>query len=363
MLSQPQGYATNLGDLGSQRMTALARRLGFGGDEIASMEQLFRELLAPWAHLPVGGVPPWPSDVSDDHSPFEFSVAIDGAAPELRMLVESRGEPATLASNEQWGLAVNERLRSEHGAQLERFERIRDLFLPADPSCVFAIWHAVCFWPGRPPEFKCYLNLLAQGAGAPARVAQEALQRLGFAHAWPVIARTALHRGAAVDRLMYFSLDLSPSPAPRVKVYTRHLDVTTAELEHACSGALDYQPGRITEFCRTVGGDDGAYQEKGPVTCLAFVDGASAQASASTIYFPIAAYAPNDRIARNRIASYLVLHELPFSSYVGPLEAFSTRPLDDGIGMQSYVSMRWRGDKPRVTVYLSPEACSVQRPR
>jgi DMATS type aromatic prenyltransferase len=360
--TQSTSVAT-IGEFGSNRLTALGRYLGFGDEQLEAMERQLRQLLGSYSKRSTADPPAWLSDVSDDHSPFEFSVAIDGSTPELRLLVESRGNPPTLESNERWGMAVNERLHNDFGICLDRFEQIRDLFFPANPQCVFAIWHAVCFWPGRRPEFKCYLNLAARGPAGSSSIAREALERLGFGRAWPLIAHTAMRRGADLDRLMYFSLDLSSSAAPRVKLYLRHFSASSLDLEIACTAARDHEPGRITEFCRTLTGGDGPFTQKGPVTCLSFVTGDEERPSTSTLYFPIAAYAPNDRVARNRIASYLVLHELPLEAYTGPLETFATRRLDAGVGLQSYAALRWSGDRPRVTVYLSPEIYGVQAPR
>jgi DMATS type aromatic prenyltransferase len=354
----PGNDASSLGDFGVQRLQRLAQPAGLR-DQLPLMESVFRLLLDAWSPSALGE-PAWPSDVCDDHSPFEYSIVIGGATPELRLLVESRGDPPTLASNQEWGLAVNQRLAREYGVRLERFNRISDLFLPVGGDAVFALWHAVSFWPGRAPEFKCYLNVNARGPSEAPRLVQEALTRLGFGHLWPAIAASALRR-SDFDRLAYFSLDLSPSAAPRVKIYFRHLNSTAEDLELACSCARDYSPGRIAEFCRALSGGEERFSRRGPVSCLSLVD--ANQPSASTIYFPIASYAPNDRVARNRIASYLVLHELPLAGYLDPLQAFATRRLEDGIGMQTYASMKWGGDKPRVTTYFSPEAFHVQPPR
>jgi DMATS type aromatic prenyltransferase len=361
MRTQAKKEVHTVGAMGEERLTALALRVGFG-EQLEPMLRLFRTLVAPWSHVRCGSSPPWPSDVCDDHTPFELSVATGGAAPELRLLVESRGETPTLASNEAWGLEVNQLLRRDYGVQLDRFDAVRDLFLPVADDAMFALWHAVSFWPNRPPEFKCYLNVNARGPAEAPRLVQEALRRLGFDSAWPAIAETALGREGS-DRLAYFSLDLSPTAARRVKVYARHLDCTVDDLERACSAARNYQPGCIAEFCRVLSAGEQRFTGRGPVSCLSFVEGDTTRPSAGTLYFPIAAYAPNDRIARNRIASYLVLHELPTAAYVEPLAAFAARPLEAGIGMQSYASLRWTGDKPRVTVYFSPEAYHVQPPR
>ena len=355
MQTQPAAWSVTLGQLGLECMGSLAERVGFARGEIAAMQWLFSELVHPWGGVDMRLPPPWPSDVSDDHSPFEFSVAVGGSRPELRVLVESRGDPPTLESNQRWGLNINAMLQQRYGVNLDRFEQVRELFLPARPEGVFAIWHAVSFWPGRAPEFKLYLNLAAQGKARAPEVAQRALETLGFGGAWPEVVRHSMRRGE-LDQLMYFSLDLSSTAAARVKLYFRHHDADCAVLEESAQGP-------VGGLCRALAGGDGPYLGKGPVVCLGFVESQPNAPSARTLYFPIAAYAPNDRVARDRVAEFLRSQGLPAADYTGPLEGFARRRLEDGVGMQSYASLRWSNGRPRVTVYFSPEAYHVAAPR
>lgn len=348
-----------LGDFGGHRLGALARAVGLH-DETDALDQSFRQLLGPWAEAPVGGTPPWLSDVCDDHTPFEFSIAIGGAHPELRILVERRGASPNLASNQVVGTALNAELVRTHGADLERLHAIEDLFLRPDAQGVFAMWHAMSFSAGCAPECKLYLNLHAQGPTRAAAVAEAALERLGFPRAWGALAEYAMARGPELDVPSYLSLDLADRSGARVKVYFRHLEATVDDLERACSAAKMHVAGHVAEFCTTLGGE-GPYTAKGLVTCFAYVEG-DERPSASTIYFPIGAYAQDDRVARDRIAAYLTGHGLPVSAYMAPLEAFANRPLEAGVGMHSYASLRWV-DAPRVTVYFTPEAYRVEPPR
>jgi Tryptophan dimethylallyltransferase len=356
MKTQLEVRAASIGQLGQERLGALAARVGFSLDEITAMQGLFGELLHPWAGDSSARPPAWPSDVSDDHSPFEFSIAIGGAQRELRVLVESRSDPPTLESNQVWGESINALLRRRYGVCLDRFAEVRDLFLPAHPDGVFAIWHAVSFWPGHLPEFKLYLNLSAQGLNRAPEVAREALQRLGFGSAWPEVVRHSMRRGPADDQLVYFSVDLAATPAARVKLYVRHHRADLAVLEESVQAP-------VGSFCRALAGSDGPYLGKGPVVCLGFVEGDGQRPSARTLYFPIAAYACDDRAARDRIVELLRANQLPVEDYLGPLEAFALRNLDEGVGMQSYVSIRQQDGRPRMTVYFSPELYHVQPPR
>ena len=349
-----------LGKHGARSLDSLARALGLEG-ELEPAQELFRDLIVPWGEAPLAEPPPWSSDASDDHTPYEFSIAVDRASAELRILVEKRGNPPTLLSNQAEGAALNEALALRFGVSLERLRKVEDLFFPPDPQGAFAIWHAVSFAPGRAPSFKLYLNLRAQGDARAAALAETALGRLGFPDAWPIIAERAMRRGPALDAPMYLSLDLAPHSDARVKLYFRHLQATIDDLERACSAAKRYSRGRVAEFCAALAGE-GPYLAKGPITCLSFVESGGDQPVESTLYVPLGAYTPDDRVARDRVVAYLNRHELPVSAYLGPLEAFARRPLEAGAGMHSYASLRWV-DGPRVTVYFGPEAYRVDPPR
>jgi hypothetical protein len=162
------------------------------------------------------------------------------------------------------------------------------------------------------------------------------------------------------DEIKYISLDLTERAGARVKVYTAHHDATAREVEAALARAKDYQPGQVAEFCRAMGGSDGPYSERPVQTCLAFADG-NPTPTAGTVYFPVRAYAENDLEARDRIVAYL--DEESACIYARALDGFADRPLEAGVGMQTYASLRQYAGPRRVTVYLSPEVYAVQAPR
>src|SRR5688572_6446054 len=84
---------------GRERLTALARALGFDEPSTRALQEVFLSLTSGWNSLPAGATPPWPSDVCDDHSPFELSLAIDDEGPQLRVLVEPMDAPPSLHAN------------------------------------------------------------------------------------------------------------------------------------------------------------------------------------------------------------------------------------------------------------------------
>src|SRR4051812_47709679 len=80
----------------------------------------FDLIAGPWGSWRAEHEPHWQSDVTDDGSPFEISVAFSGKTPELRLLAECQERPLTSESAWNAGLALNARLAHEFGADLSR---------------------------------------------------------------------------------------------------------------------------------------------------------------------------------------------------------------------------------------------------
>jgi DMATS type aromatic prenyltransferase len=347
---------------GAQKLRALCCALGFE-ENTESIVQLFRSFIYPWGETTIGEVPKWPSDITDDHTPFEFSIALSNNQPELRILIEAQGALPTLQSQREAGQALTERLVCDFGIDVERLRLIEDLFLPEEPEGLFSVWHAISLRPNREPEFKIYLNPQAQGEARAAAILEEALDRLGFRNVWSVIAEIAARRGPDKDEFKYFSLDLCGDKAARVKVYVQHHDATVEDLEIALSAASSYVKGDVTEFCQGMTGSEGTFSERPVFTCFSAIDGDHECPSAGTFYLPIRAYASNDEIARELTYGYLAKHNLASAIYQRSLQAFATRSLKDGKGMHSYISFRRERGCPRMSIYLAPEAYKVQPPR
>lgn len=350
-----------------------ATYLSFGEERLASLwrgvmrrecpseiRELFASILDPWGRQPLPERPTWSSEIGDDHSPFEFSMVVGGLEPELRILFEAQGERSSLASFWEAGLALNERLAREHGADLERFRLVEDLFRPADPTQSFAIWHSVCLFAESKPAWKIYLNPQAQGRGRAAAVVEEALVRLGYPNAWPALSAIAGRRGPDLDELKYLSLDLTQGRAARLKVYFRHHRATAAELEQAFSAARNHVSGDVIEFCDMMVDSEGPFVAKPVGSCFSFVEGDDARPSKATLHLPVARYSANDAIVAERVSAYLDKHGIDPVSYEEPIKAFANRPLEDGVGMHSYASFRREKSGQRLTLYLSPEVFQVE---
>jgi len=341
-------------NLGTRRLVRLCEATGLERhtDRILAV---FTRLLAPWGQRPVEGAALWPSEVGDDYSPYEFSVAF-GPRPELRILVEPLGSPPSLGANAEQSLVVLRDLASDHPISMDRFEKIRDLFLPEQPQGLFSLWIAVSFTSEK-SDVKLYLNPEAQGVAKAPALVEEAMVRLGFPRAWGTIADSIGRRGRELDEIKYFSLDLKPTNSARVKVYARHLRASVEDVERAAQVAQSHRAGDVTEFVRAMMPDGrDVFDGRPPATCLAFVEGQGEAPAAVTHYFPTnGGYSKNDGEAARRIRAYMESKGQPVAEYDRALAAVAERRLEDGIGLQSYASLRRHGEQSRVTVYYAPE--------
>jgi DMATS type aromatic prenyltransferase len=348
-------------ECGIEKLTALCHSVGLT-DKIEQITEIFRTLTLSWGETAVGATSTWRSDVSDDGAPFEFSIALDSQKAELRVLVEAQGSEQNIQSNWQAGLELNQQLAEKYHVNLDRFQQISDLFAPTNSTAKFSIWHSACFYLDKEPAFKLYLNPQAQSQSKAAAIVEESLVRLGFDRAWPTLAETAAQRGPDKDEFVYFSLDLAAHPQARVKVYLRHHDATPAELESALSAARNYVAGDALEFCQAMAPGQTSFGKKSAITCFSFIQGDDSSPSNGTLYLPISNYALDDRVICDRLDLYFLKYDRSVSVYHAALQSMTTRPLDAGIGMHSYISLRQDGQEKRIAIYLNPEANIVRHP-
>ncbi len=296
--------------------------------------------------------PLFPSDVCDDHTPFEFSITIEEGVRELRVLVEAAGGDFSLGSMQAAGRGATHWIREQRAAVTDRLDSIEDLFLAAEPQGLFTRWHALEYRGSRPPRIKVYLNPRLAGPEQARERVDQALHRLGRDDARRELDRR-IRRGG-LDEVKYFALDLDATPSARLKVYVRHHDLTASQLEAYFAETRDYPPGVAEAFCRAMLGPD-PWTGKPVFSCLSWID--SETRPKPTVYAPLSGYAANEAVARNRVASYMMAQGIDHAALDGALSALAGVPLWQARGVVSYASARWDGvGPPRVTAYLSPLA-------
>lgn len=353
--------ASRLLDYASARLWMLCTSARFGAETEAAV-QTFQKLISPWADCPRSESTEWVSEISDDNTPIEFSVALAGNRAEVRVLFEPQGTQPTVADYREAALAFQARLEREFGANLTRFRQVEDLFAPEDMQGPFAIWSSAVFAPGHAPSFKAYLNPQAHGAGNARELVREGLARLGFSAAWRHLEASVLRRGPELDELKYFALDLSNDAEARVKVYVRHHSASAEDLEYASSIADGYVEGETLDFVRAMRGSSERLTQRAPFTCSSFIGSAAEYPAATTVYVPVCAYARDDAAVLDRVRGYMRKQGFDSSLYEGIVNGFANRPLVEGVGMQPWIALRRFGTTPRMTVYLSTEARRIHEP-
>jgi hypothetical protein len=366
------GVSTSLPRVTSSVVEGLTRRLlrlceatDLSEETTRGAEEIFRNVVVPWSRVEAFARNPqgaWTSEISDDNTPIEFSVTLSPAGSEVRVLFEPQGEERTLVAHRESALRMHQELGHSYGADLSRFRLVEDLFTPPDMRGPFALWSAVVFANGRRPSFKAYFNPQAQGPGSAVALVEEGLRRVGLPHAWRHLSTTLARRGPHRDELKYFALDLSESEQARVKVYVRHHDATPGDLEAAACAAPGSSHGEAEDFARAMGGGARRFKDRATFTCAAFVGGADERPSATTQYVPVCAYALDDLEVEQRVSSYLLSQQMDDTPYRRVLSGFANRPLDAGVGMQSWVAFRRYRGVPRLTVYLGSETHRVFSP-
>jgi DMATS type aromatic prenyltransferase len=346
----------SFGAVAAQCLASLCDAVGFSGHKREAAVALMLDLMSPWAKRAIGTRPSGLSNITDEHFPIEFSLALEDGVPEVRVLFEAQADVFRQSDLWQAGWAACEKLEQKYGVSLERLRQVADLFEPSSPSCNYAIWHGISFSPSGPPKFKVYLNPLAQGPDRGPAVIRESLARLGFASAMQDVFANS-DDGC---EFRFFSLDLSDGPDARVKVYRVHHNATRDEIESWLRVVPGYSRTLVDQFWASIAGPRERFSRL-PVSTYLSLNSRNPRPSAATIHFPVRNYADTDLEIYERVQSFLTHDELML--YEGAMASFAKRPLAAGVGMQSYVSVRLHSGPRHITVYLSPEAYRIEPPR
>ncbi|MFM9552320.1 MULTISPECIES: tryptophan dimethylallyltransferase family protein [Streptomyces] len=353
-----------LGHYVSGQLGRLCEVAGIDARQRTRHQRVLSELLGPAAALPMGGPPPSPSFVSDDHSPVEFSLTFPaGAAPVLRVLVDPGSAARSLRDNARTSWAAVGRLAAQEGFGPDELTRLSDLFLPPAPHGPLTLWCALELRPAAPPGVKLYLNPGARGAERGMETVTEAMSRLGHARAFEPVRRHVAARSPERAGFMFFALDVGPWTEPRVKVYVVHPGATAADAADAVRPVPGACPERVADLCRLVAGE-GPYDRLPLVSCYSFTGADTHHPTGHALHVPVRAYVRDDRVARDRAVRLLRQYGVGAEPLDRALAALTARPLTAGVGLISYLSLVQAGRQaPRITTYFSSEAYRVLPPR
>lgn len=336
-------------------------RLGVasGLPDTRSAQTLLRELLGPAGGRALTQPPSWPSNIADDHTPVEFSLALAAdRAPTLRILGEALPAEPGPAANLRHARELLARWAPEYGLTMDRLDRVADLFLPDVPAGLFGLWFSLVFPPAGPPAIKVYLDPAVRGADSAPELVEEGLRRLGLAAGYGPLRARMTDR----DHFTFFALDLHDRAGSRVKVYVAHEHATTDDIVRATGAATDVDPATVVEFCAQAGGGHGPFDNQPLLSGYTFLDSDADRPSGYSLYMPIRGYVRDDSEARQRAAKLLANHGLDADVLDRAVGALTDRSMDSGVGLIAHVSLRLGGGAPGITLYLSSEAYAAAEP-
>jgi len=349
-----------LGHLGGQ----LGRLCDVLDMDQATPVDLLTGLLGVHGSRPLSDPPAWPSDIADDHSPVEFSVAYnDNEPPALRILAEVLGPAPGVRANMSATYNFLDSQSARFGLSTKRLDSVRDLFATEHPQGVFGLWCSLVFRSGRQPEFKVYLNAELEGPDRAPELVAAALQRLGLGRSYRKMLKHAVRPGELgnLDRLTFFALDLHDGPQARVKLYLTHHHADARDVARAAGMIDGVDRAEIAVFC-ALAGATGRFDGRPLVGSYTLTERAAKPVGYS-IYVPIRSYVADDQEARARVLPLLDRYRFDRTAFDRAIDAVAGRPLADGVGLIAHVSLRMGPPRPGLTVYLSAEAYEVCPPR
>lgn len=300
----------------------------------------------------------WVSSVSNDHAPYEYSVAIDqeSGKSELRFLIEPQPKENNFEELRESASRLASDIETKYSStSLDLFNTVCDLFLSSNTRGGFVAWFS-CVASITSPEWKIYLNPRGSGEPFAHLSTRTAFDRLGLSSAWASLESVMMPK----DYIAYFSLDLSRDKDARVKVYIAHPGASACEiaLKHTriCPDACSYE---IQRFCVSMaGGSLGPYHGKPLLSCFAFTNGAPDR-PIGTVHFPVVAYAEHDAEIYGRVEEYMrptYVSSVARERYRKIIHAVQRRQLGEGCGIHAWVSLKHKtGGKRSNTFYISPE--------
>lgn len=339
----------SLAEYGGERLRYLCDALALPPLERDAASALFQLVSSSWPEASLSAAPPWDNDITDDGTPFEFSIGFERDEPELRLLFESQlatPEP-TRRTSWQAGVAFQQMLRGSGDCDGTDFDRIAGIFEPtADYEPRFSLWHAAVLRRGQSPMFKAYVNPEVRGVDASRELTRAALGTLGVDGAWDFIES----RLGDTTRMPYLSVDLAEKKKARVKLYLSATDASGVEA--LVRGSSNIRPGTATSWLSRLTRGSGPYDGRPILVCYAYRPGASSPEA--TVHVPVRNYAPNDDEALKRTQKLLPARSGDQLS--AALKVLARQSLQRSQGVLSYVSLRVVEGRVRVTTYLAPGA-------
>jgi hypothetical protein len=334
-------------DFGLRKLGALLRGLGLER-RLGPSQRLFSLLAGTLRGVPHGGLPPWPSSMTAEGTPFELGVTFGSGEPSIRVLGEARLAPFDLASNWKTGCALTRVLSELRGVTSERFQHVSAAFAPTRRSCApMALWHAGHVEPDGTLSFDVLLNAQSRGARLAPTLVREALVRLGLDYAWDELSPKL----TPTSELRHLALELSPRADARVTVSVSHPHATAAEVDAVVRDDSGYVPRLAQSWIEELTDTSGPLSARPIVTSHTFRS--PHDAAEVSVQIPTRDYAASDADTLRRAQHVLGSRVTRLRAGV---EAMAEAPLDDAFGIVSSMTLTPAADGIHVTAHLAAEA-------
>lgn len=332
----------------------------WAGGERSDVRAHLADMLHPWAHRPIETVPRYPSFVSGDGFPAEFSVSWRKGVTEARILFEPVGADPAVRAVQDAGRAMVRALTARDGVSIGGYETVEDLFTADDPPAYRSgVWLSLACGPDVPPHFKVYLNPYVNGAGREWETVTRAMDRLGLAGAWAPVAAARDTLAAAGTGLDYVALDLAAGHHARAKIYFRHRGAGLDGIHRLGAFARSYDAERVAQAAADLFTEA---PDNEPMTGLAFRAGRDG-ADEANIYFRLPGAVDSDALAADRITTLMDREGAPADVYRRIADAIAPAPMETTTGVHELVSYRTRDAGPadigvyfRLPVYASGDS-------
>ncbi len=321
-----------LGSLGKEKLERIYKVIG-QENNFKEAAQIFDLMSGPWADY--SRDVKWENSITDDISPFEFSVVFRGSetTPIVRFLIEPQEFPLNIQSNWKAGLALKEKLKTLPSVDVSKLDKILNIFSPPTAQNIeshFSIWYATILEPNK-PLIKVYLNPQIQGEEKTQELVKKAFSTLNSEYAWKFVS-DRVYSSKNPSKILYFSLDLLSGDKARTKVYMASKSLK--DVEAKLQGCLNYVSGSASKWVKTLTNKD--VFDKKPIQ-ITYNFTSEHDRPGPTIHIPVRSYTENDEKAVERLNDFLSPEQIKTLKAI--ITAISGSSLKDEKAL-TYVSFR-----------------------
>ena len=347
-------------------LACLQKNCGYSIEDRLQCRQMLTDYLGHISEAEIPEKPLWPSYITDDHSPIEFSVTFSKTnKPIVRVL----GEP--LPHNpqnieeikhfaQQWILKAKQRVGG-----WTYFDQLEKIFLPdeVNPQATFYFWFGIDLKQFKALN-KVYFNPNISSSETATEKVLKTMQTFDIDSGKLQLLMKMF--GLSDENFEFISIDLGDSP--RLKIYIRLLQFNEKKVTDLVTVAFPEALASVKQFCNyffdtNIGSGDltpRSFGERNSTTGLVFAlvySITEKKIVSLKFHAPLRHYYSNDEVLGNRVSSYLLDNQYVLgNNYLVLLHQMcSYRNLKDRTGIQTLVSIAKKEEGEEITIYLAPE--------